>query len=80
MTPDDWDGMLEEQDGGCGICGTTEPGGHGRFHTDHDHATDEVRGLLCTGCNVKLATLEDGDFVEKATAYLRRHEERRESA
>ena len=80
MTPDDWDRMLAEQGGGCGICGTTEPGGRGNtFHVDHDHATGKVRGLLCFKCNTDLNKLEGG-FFEKATAYLRRHKERRKAA
>ena len=82
MTPDDWDEMLAEQGGGCAICGTTEPGGRwNTFYVDHDHATDEVRGLLCNNHNVGLGMFnDDPDLLQKAIDYLRRHEERREAA
>lgn len=54
ITPADFDRMLEEQGGRCAICGTTEPRGRGRFHVDHDHTSNVVRGLLCTACNTGL--------------------------
>lgn len=51
MTPADFDAMLIKQKGKCGICKTTVPGGRGIFEVDHNHDTDEVRGLLCHQCN-----------------------------
>src|SRR5262245_31280818 len=37
--------LLDSQQGGCGVCG--KPGGTRALAIDHDHATGEVRGLLC---------------------------------
>ncbi len=66
-----YDEMLAFQGGRCAICGEKEPGGHGRFFcVDHDHATGDVRGLLCQPCNVKLAAIEDPDFRRQAKMYL----------
>jgi hypothetical protein len=52
MTPDDYEMLGESQDWRCKHCKTPAPGGIGRFHIDHDHATSEVRGLLCFRCNI----------------------------
>jgi len=77
ITYDDYDLLLEKQNGGCGICGSKTPGGRGRFHIDHDHTccpTEKtcgkcVRGLLCYTCNVKLYVIENG-WAKKAIEYL----------
>jgi len=35
---------------------------------DHDHSTGKLRGVICSGCNAKLAWLEN--YGEKITNYL----------
>lgn len=55
----------------CAICKETEPGGKGSWHTDHDHATGEVRGFLCNRCNTGLGMFRDNDtFLSSAISYL----------
>lgn len=54
---EDYDRMLEEQDGGCHICGK-KPDGRA-LDIDHDHATGKVRGLLCSNHNRALGLLND---------------------
>lgn len=73
MTVEDYDDLLEEQEGKCGICGTTDPGtSKTRFSVDHDHRTRKVRGLLCSKCNIALGGLGDTiERLEKAVAYLK---------
>lgn len=62
--------MLAEQGGRCAICGTDEPGARS-FCVDHDHATSEVRGLLCNDCNVGLGFYrDDPDRLLAAATYL----------
>ena len=64
----------ESQDGGCTICRTDVPGGKGGWHLDHDHATGQVRGILCHRCNLALGYFgDDRDRVRSAIEYLRRH-------
>lgn len=45
--------MLENQNTRCAICQHTK-----KLVVDHCHNTGKVRGLLCTGCNIKLAFFE----------------------
>ena len=50
ITMMEYDQMLKGQDGVCAICGET---GSTRFSLaiDHDHATGDIRALLCNSCN-----------------------------
>ena len=57
------------QNGCCAICQNPIP--YAKMHTDHNHATGKVRGLLCFFCNSRLAYIEDVEFVRKAKQYLR---------
>jgi hypothetical protein len=62
----------------CAICGQHETavrnGRAMRLAVDHNHTTNEARGLLCRACNRRLATLEDSEWRAKAEAYLAAHD------
>ena len=58
ITAAQWDAIFAAQGNQCGACRATEPGGRG-WHTDHDHNTGAVRGILCHRCNVTLGNLGD---------------------
>ncbi len=57
LTPEDYERMLKEQNGGCKICNKKESGKY-RFHIDHCHKTGAIRGLLCSNCNTVLGFYE----------------------
>jgi hypothetical protein len=74
LKPADYFRILEEQGGGCAICGAKTPRRNASkyFHVDHDHATGHVRGLLCNPCNIGIAALgESEDVMTRAIKYLK---------
>jgi hypothetical protein len=58
LTEEDFANLLANQDNMCAICGQHNPGAKG-WQIDHDHATGEVRGILCISCNTKLGWYEN---------------------
>lgn len=69
--------MLAAQDGVCAICRNGEASKSNRGHrrrrltVDHDHETGQVRGLLCSGCNLALGGFRDSpDLLLAAASYL----------
>ena len=66
--------LLAKQDYSCAVCLSKQPGGHGRFHVDHDHGNGKIRGLLCHGCNTILGHAKDNtETLRQAAAYLEKH-------
>lgn len=58
LTPSEWDRILAHQGGVCFICERSiDP--PRKPHTDHDHRTGVVRGILCSQCNRALGKAED---------------------
>lgn len=72
ITLDQYDLMVENQNGCCKICGTDDPGStRKRFSVDHNHETGEVRGLLCGSCNAALGLFKDSPTIlQSAFNYL----------
>lgn len=58
--------MLVKQGGVCAICGAAPSNGK-RLHLDHCHDSEQVRGLLCHGCNCGLGHFRD-DVTRMARA------------
>lgn len=76
IEPEEYERLLEEQDGVCAICGSEDNGfnqhGTKRFAIDHNHTTGDIRGLLCNRCNTAIGLLQDDpDIIRKAEAYVR---------
>lgn len=69
-----FDAILEQQSGGCRLCGATK-----RLVIDHDHSCcpgtvtcgNCFRGIICNHCNLKIAVLEsDPEWMAAALAYI----------
>lgn len=70
MTVEDYDAMLEHQDGVCAVCKQL-PVGAATFQVDHCHATGVVRGILCSNCNLALGLSGDEpDRLRAMAEYL----------
>jgi len=69
LTLDDYAKLSDAQDGCCAICGQDDS----LLYVDHDHATQEVRGLLCFHCNTALGHFEDSTAnLANAITYLQK--------
>ena len=51
--------ILEEQNHACAICGVNVEESATKFVMDHNHETNQVRGILCSNCNVGLGYFKD---------------------
>ena len=60
--------MLASQNNVCALC-KNPPTEKRALATDHDHATGEVRGLLCYKCNRDMVVVDDMAHLEKLLAY-----------
>lgn len=74
ITIQDRDRMLDLQGGCCAVCQGTPMGRGQRLHVDHCHATNVIRGLLCSNCNTMLGlAADDPARLRAAAAYLELH-------
>ena len=66
-----WKAEWAAQGEACKICRTTEPGSKWGWHTDHNHATGEFRGILCHKCNLTLGSAGDDLFrLRRCVEYI----------
>ena len=68
--------MLIKQGSVCKICGQPETRKYKNIvidlAVDHDHATGQVRGLLCSSCNIGVGNFKDNpSLLELAAKYIR---------
>jgi hypothetical protein len=70
LSDGDYDKLYEAQNGRCALC-QVATGRTKRLAVDHDHATGEVRGILCSVCNRMLGHGRDRtDFFLRVIEYL----------
>jgi hypothetical protein len=73
ITEDEYNEILLNQGNGCAICGSTVSlhKQTQRLSVDHDHITNEVRGILCHACNTGLGYFRDNtELLQSAIRYL----------
>ena len=76
ITLDQYYELLEKQQNKCAICGCKEYekrwiSSKLPFAIDHNHETNEVRGLLCDNCNVMIGHAHENTIIlENAIKYL----------
>jgi len=56
VTEERYQEMVAAQDGKCAVCDRPSKGK--ALGIDHDHKTNEIRGLLCQGCNWLVGRVE----------------------
>lgn len=72
ITKEQYNSLLEKQNGCCAICDKDCLKGI-RLAVDHDHHTNEIRGLLCSYCNHKvIGRHRRGGVLPRAVEYLER--------
>lgn len=77
ITLERYDELFAFQSGLCAICSRPERQLDVRYGTpiylavDHDHNTGQIRGLLCSACNVAIGKMNDSpEQLRKAADYL----------
>lgn len=75
ISADAWNKLFAFQDFRCAICRRDTPIGKTGWHTDHDHNSGKVRGILCLDCNVVVGKIENGwpVIVPEIEEYLKHH-------
>jgi hypothetical protein len=67
ITLEQYDALIEAQGQVCACCGKKPA----KWHVDHCHATNKIRGLLCGKCNKGLGFFgDDLEGFDKPIAYL----------
>lgn len=69
LTVEDYDRILAQQGGACGICRKFPKPGK-RLAVDHDHQTGFVRGLLCFLCNRRVLGARSAAVLIRTAAYV----------
>jgi hypothetical protein len=71
LTKEDFLEIAEKQGYLCPICNGDSREEPYRLSVDHDHQTNEIRGLLCNPCNYALGLFyDDPERLKRAVEYL----------
>lgn len=75
ITLEDFQDLLEKQNGVCAICNLPEISKHQfgvkNLAVDHNHITGKIRGLLCNKCNLTLGLVNENiTILNKMISYI----------
>jgi len=71
ITLDQYEAILISQNNCCAVCHKDRSEFDRAFAVDHNHNTNEIRGLLCFYCNFKLvANQTDGSLYRRVADYI----------
>lgn len=71
LTKKDYNHLLKKQNYRCAICECSKDKFKRRLAVDHNHKTNQIRGLLCLHCNNGLGHFRDSiKLLENAINYL----------
>lgn len=72
LSMDEYNEIFDKQEGRCAICHKHQSELNTPLCIDHDHETDDVRGLLCSNCNSMLGMADDNQsLLQEAIEYLK---------
>ena len=72
ITEEQFKDLAKRQGDACASCGVDATGLIHILCVDHDHYTNEIRGLLCHDCNTAAGWLSDDPIkAEKLAEYLK---------
>ena len=75
LTPDTHADLFKSQGCVCAACGSPDPGAKSGWHTDHNHDTNRLRGILCQPCNRALGyAKEDIHRLRSLALYVEKHQ------
>jgi hypothetical protein len=80
ITPKQYDEMLKKHNGVCAICEQPETASRAGkiklLSVDHNHTSNQIRGLLCDRCNKAIGHMHDNiERLQSAIEYLKRYSE-----
>jgi len=69
VTPEWYEEQLSKQEGHCKLC-PRKPGKK-RLHIEHNHKTGQLRGLVCSGCNLAISRIdEDPKWIDRLKEHV----------
>lgn len=67
--------LFQRQNGRCAICGKHQSELPNKLALDHNHTTQQNRGLICKSCNLAIGKLNDSPkLIYQAYLYLQKYE------
>lgn len=74
ITLEDYNNLLESQNGKCAICWKDKSDFGKSLAIDHCHKTNVIRGILCFHCNSAIGKFKDDcGLLKRAIEYLQKH-------